>query len=46
MSRYGDAATAENEFAYNSASGLYDQSLGGRWVHNLAAAAFGDENLY
>jgi hypothetical protein len=28
-----------------TASGLYDQTNGGRQVHNLAAAAFGAENL-
>jgi hypothetical protein len=30
---------------FNSATGLYDSTLGSRWVHNLGAAAFGEENL-
>jgi len=40
-----DLRTIQSEVAYNSATGLYDQTNGGRQVHNLAAAAFGAENL-
>lgn len=40
-----DLRTIQDEVAYDAASGAFDQTLGGRWVHNLAAAAFGDENL-
>jgi acetyl esterase/lipase len=40
-----DLTTIQGEGAYNSATGLYDQTLGSRWVHNLGAAAFGEENL-
>jgi acetyl esterase/lipase len=40
-----DLRIIQNEVAYDAASGLFDQTLGGRWVHNLAAAAFGEENL-
>jgi len=40
-----DLRTIQGEVAYNAASGLHDQTRGGRWVHNLAAAAFGEENL-
>ena len=40
-----DLRTIQQESAYNSATGLYDQTFGGRWVHNIAAAAFGDENV-
>jgi BD-FAE len=40
-----DLRTIQREVAYNPASGLYDQTNGGRQVHNLAAAAFGAENL-
>jgi hypothetical protein len=40
-----DLRTIQDEVAYDAASGLFDQTLGGRWVHNLAAAAFGEENL-
>lgn len=40
-----DLRTIQGELAYDASSGLLDQTLGGRWVHNLAAAAFGEENL-
>jgi acetyl esterase/lipase len=40
-----DLPTIQDEVAYDAASGLFDQTLGGRWVHNLAASAFGEENL-
>jgi acetyl esterase/lipase len=40
-----DLRVIQDEFAYNSATGLYDQTFGGRTVHNLAAGAFGEENL-
>jgi acetyl esterase/lipase len=40
-----DLRTIDSEVGYNQASGLYDQTNGGRQVHNLAAAAFGAENL-
>jgi hypothetical protein len=30
---------------YNPATGLYDSTVGSRLVHNLGAAAFGEENL-
>jgi acetyl esterase/lipase len=40
-----DLPTIQDEVAYDAASGLFDQTLSGRWVHNLAAAAFGEENL-
>lgn len=37
--------TIQVEGAYNTATGAHDQTAGGRWVHNMAAAAFGEENL-
>jgi acetyl esterase/lipase len=40
-----DLRIIQNELAYNTATGLHDQTLGGRWTHNLAGAAFGEENL-
>jgi Prolyl oligopeptidase family len=40
-----DLRTIQGEGAYDAASGLYTQTVGGRLVHNLAAAAFGEENL-
>ena len=40
-----DLTTIQREGAYNAATGLYDQTLGSRWVHNLGAAAFGKDNL-
>jgi hypothetical protein len=40
-----DLTKIQGEGAYNSATGLYDSTLGGRWVHNLGAGAFGEENL-
>jgi acetyl esterase/lipase len=40
-----DLSTIQNERTYNPATGLHDSTLGGRLVHNLGAAAFGDENL-
>jgi acetyl esterase/lipase len=41
-----DLRTIQDEFAYDAASGLHNQTLGGRWVHNLGGAAFGEENLF
>jgi dipeptidyl aminopeptidase/acylaminoacyl peptidase len=41
-----DLRTIQSEVAYDAASGLHNQTLGGRWVHNLGAAAFGEENLF
>jgi acetyl esterase/lipase len=41
-----DLRTIQDEVAYDAASGLHNQTLGGRWVHNLGAAAFGAENLF
>ena len=40
-----DLRTIGSERTYNSATGQFDTTLGGRWVHNLGAAAFGEENL-
>jgi acetyl esterase/lipase len=40
-----DLSTIQSERAYNPATGLHDSTLGGRLVHNLGAAAFGEENL-
>jgi acetyl esterase/lipase len=40
-----DLRSIQDELAYDTVSGLYDQTAGGRTVHNLAAAAFGEENL-
>ncbi|MDQ3850962.1 MAG: alpha/beta hydrolase [Actinomycetota bacterium] len=40
-----DLRTIRNEGAYNAASGRDDQTSGPRWVHNIAVAAFGEENL-
>jgi acetyl esterase/lipase len=40
-----DLSRIQGEPVFNSATGLYDSTLGSRWVHNLGAAAFGEENL-
>jgi acetyl esterase/lipase len=40
-----DLTTIQDEPVFNPATGLYDTTLGSRWVHNLGAAAFGEENL-
>ena len=40
-----DLRRIRDEVAYNPATGIADQTIGGRWVHNLGAAAFGAENL-
>jgi acetyl esterase/lipase len=40
-----DLTRIQREGAYNLATGRYDFTLGSRWVHNLGAAAFGEENL-
>ena len=40
-----DLTTIQGEPVYNPATGLFDSTLGSRWVHNLGAAAFGEENL-
>jgi predicted alpha/beta-fold hydrolase len=40
-----DLGRIQAEGAYDAASGTYSQTVGGRLVHNLAAAAFGEENL-
>jgi dienelactone hydrolase len=41
-----DLRTTQDEVAYDAASGLHNQTLGGRRVHNLGTAAFGEENLF
>jgi acetyl esterase/lipase len=40
-----DLTKIQGESAYDSATGLFTQTRGGRWVHNIGAAAFGEENL-
>jgi hypothetical protein len=40
-----DLSVVQDEGAYDPATGTYSQTLGGRVVHNAAAAAFGEENL-
>jgi acetyl esterase/lipase len=40
-----DLRSIRDELAYDPVTGLHDQTLGGRLVYNLAAAAFGEENL-
>ncbi|MEA2131711.1 MAG: hypothetical protein QOJ85_4602 [Solirubrobacteraceae bacterium] len=40
-----DLRTIQDELAYDAATGLQNQTQGGRVVHNLAAGAFGEENL-
>jgi acetyl esterase/lipase len=40
-----DLRSIRNELAYDPVTGLHDQTLGGSLVYNLAAAAFGEENL-
>jgi acetyl esterase/lipase len=40
-----DLRTIKDELAYDAATGLQNQTIGGRVVHNLAAGAFGEENL-
>jgi acetyl esterase/lipase len=40
-----DLTRIQDEHVYNAATGQHDSTAGGRWVHNLAAAAFGEENL-
>jgi acetyl esterase/lipase len=40
-----DLTTIQDEGVYDAATGLYDSTFGSRLVHNLAAAAFGEENL-
>jgi acetyl esterase/lipase len=40
-----DLTTIQSEPVFNAATGLFDTTLGSRWVHNLGAAAFGEENL-
>jgi acetyl esterase/lipase len=40
-----DLTTVQTQGAYDPATNALTQVNGGRWVHNLAAAAFGDENL-
>jgi acetyl esterase/lipase len=40
-----DLGTIQDEPVYNPATGLFDSTLGSRWVHNLGASAFGEENL-
>jgi acetyl esterase/lipase len=40
-----DLTTIQGELAYDAATGTQSQTLGGRYVHNLGAAAFGEENL-
>jgi acetyl esterase/lipase len=40
-----DLTRIQDEGVYNPATGLYDSTAGSRLVHNLGAAAFGEENL-
>jgi acetyl esterase/lipase len=40
-----DLLSIRDELAYDPVTGLHDQTVGGRLVYNLAAAAFGEENL-
>jgi acetyl esterase/lipase len=40
-----DLLTIQGEFAFDVTTGLASQTSGGRVVRNLAASAFGDENL-
>jgi acetyl esterase/lipase len=40
-----DLTRIQGEVTYNPATGRYDTTLGGRWVHNVAASAYGEENL-
>jgi acetyl esterase/lipase len=40
-----DFTRIQDEPVYNPATGLYDATSGSRLVHNLGAAAFGEENL-
>ena len=40
-----DLTTIQGQGAYNPTTGQQDFTLGPRWVHNLGAAAFGEENL-
>ena len=40
-----DLRTIAGEPAYDAATGQLTQTVGGRWIHNLGAAAFGAENL-
>ena len=40
-----DLRSIDDELAYDPVTGLHDQTQGGRFVYNLAAAAFGEENL-
>jgi acetyl esterase/lipase len=40
-----DLRSIRNELAYDPVTGLHDQTVGGGLVYNLAAAAFGEENL-
>ncbi|HEV2785797.1 MAG TPA: hypothetical protein VGV67_05380 [Solirubrobacteraceae bacterium] len=40
-----DLRVIRSEVAFNSATGAHDQTAGPRWVHNMAAAAFGEESL-
>jgi acetyl esterase/lipase len=40
-----DLSRIQDEPVYNPATGLYDSTNGSRLVHNLGAAAFGEENL-
>ena len=40
-----DLTQIHRQGAYNPTTGLHDSTQGPRWVHNLGAAAFGEENL-
>jgi acetyl esterase/lipase len=40
-----DLRLVQNQTAFDAATGAVDQTRGGRMLHNLAAAAFGEENL-
>ena len=38
-------STIQSQPAYDATTGQHTQTFGGRWAHNIAAAAFGEENL-
>jgi acetyl esterase/lipase len=40
-----DLRTIQTQPAYDPATGTLGQTWGGRWAHNIGAAAFGEENL-
>jgi acetyl esterase/lipase len=40
-----DLRVIQDQLAYDPATGTLSQTWGGRWAHNIGAAAFGEENL-